>query len=238
MKISTAKLSLRRSPIRASWLIAALLVVACDGDNPGNYSSFTGPDAIIGSGSVLSESRTVSGFHGVALSGAGRALIDRGGFESLVVTADDNVLPHLTSEVVGGMLELGVAPGVSLQSTREITYEVGARTLDEIRISGAGDVEATGLATSMFRLDVSGAGNIAAFGRATEQDVTISGAGRYDGEGVASRVVTLNVSGAAFARVRASHELHVHVSGTAVVEYYGDPRLQVTGNGTVRRMGP
>ena len=238
MKTSFDFRALRRLTLGAGCLLAALLLVGCDSDNPNHYSSVTGPDAVVGSGHVISEARTVSGFHGVSLSGAGRALIDRGGFETLVITAEDNILPLLTSEIRGGLLELGVESGAGIRTAGEITYEVGARTLDEVRISGAGDVEATGLDTAFFRLDVSGAGNIAAFGRAAEQDVTVSGAGRYDGEGVRSRVVTLRVSGAAFARVRASHELHVDVSGTAVVEYYGDPALHVTGGGTVRRIGP
>lgn len=219
-------------------LAAGTLLTACDGDHHNNYSSLTGPDAIVGSGSVSSEPRAVSGFRGVSLSGAGRLLVDRTGFESLTITAEDNILPLLTSEVVGGLLELGVATGRSIRTSREILYEVNATTFDRLRISGAGDVEAAGIQTSHFRVDISGAGNVTAFGRAEAQEIAISGAARYDAEGVTSREATVRVSGAGFARVRVSHRLDADVSGTAVIEYYGNPVVNVTGNGTVRRMGP
>ncbi len=219
-------------------LAAGLLSTGCDTDVHHDFSRVSGPGAIAGSGNVISESRTVGGFHGVSLSGAGRLIVDRNGFESLTITAEDNILPHLTSRVAGGILDLGIAPGTSINTSREIVYEVTARTFNELRLSGAGDVEVMGLDTGRFGTTISGAGNVTAFGEAGEQDITISGAGRYDAEGVGSRIVHVTVSGAAFARLRVSHELHVTISGTGTVEYYGDPVVFVSGDGSVRRMGP
>ncbi len=219
-------------------LTAGLLLTACDGDTHHDFSRVTGPNTTVGSGNVISESRTVGGFHGVSLSGAGRLIVDRNGFEALTITAEDNILPHLTSRVSGGLLDLGVQSGVSINTNREILYEVAARTFDELRISGAGDAETMGIDSRYFRVDLSGAANVTAFGEADEQDVTISGAGRYDAEGVTSRIATIRISGAAFARLRVSGQLNVDISGTGSVEYYGDPVVNVTGEGSVRRMGP
>ncbi len=223
----------------ATLLIAALSALACDGGSSSSPTpSISTPDSTVGSGQVISESRAVSGFHGVSLSGPGRLLIDRNGFESLVVTADDNVLPHLTSVVAGGMLELGIAPAANIRTSTLMTYEVSASTLDEIRVSGPGGVEALGLDTAHFRLDFSGVGGVTTYGRADYQDVTVTGVGRYDGDGVTSHEVTISVSGAAYACVRASDRLNATVHGAGVLEYYGDPELNVTGDGTVRRLGP
>ncbi len=240
MKLDKARNT--RHKVQRSWatliLAAGLLHTGCDSDGRHDYSRFTGPDSIVGSGNVISETRSVGGYNGVSLSGAGRMIVDRNGFDSLTITAEENILPHLTSQVSGGLLELGIAPGVSINTSREILYEVSARTLDELRITGAGDAEVMGIDSRYFRVVVSGAGNITAFGEAGEQDVTISGAGRYDAEGVNSRTATITVSGAAFARVRVSGQLNVNISGAGVVEYYGDPVLNVSGDGSVRRMGP
>ncbi len=219
-------------------LATGLLQAGCDGDVHHDFSRVTGPNTIIGSGNVVSETRTVGGYSGVSLSGAGRLIIDRNGFDSLTITAEENVLPHLTSQVSGSLLALGIAPGVSVSTSREILYEVSARTLEELRISGAGDAEVMGIDSRHFRVVISGAGNITAFGEADEQDLTISGAGRYDAAGVDSRITTITVSGAGFARVRVSGQLNVNISGTGTVEYYGDPVLNVSGDGSVRRMGP
>ncbi len=229
---------LRIAGLGASILGAGLLFTGCDTDVHHDFSRVSGPNSIVGSGNVIGQSRTVSGFHGVSLSGAGRLIVDRNGFESLTITAEDNLLPYLTSRVSGGLLELGTTPGVSLNASREILYEVSARTFDELVLSGAGDIELMGLDTPYFRTTISGAGNVIAFGEATEQHVTISGAGRYDAEGLDSRVAHITVSGAAFARLRVSGELHVSISGAGTVEYYGDPVVHVSGEGSVRRLGP
>ncbi len=219
-------------------LAAGMLLTGCDTDVHHDFGRVTGPNAIVGSGNVISESRTVGGFDGVSLSGAGRLIVDRNGFESLTITAEENILPHLTSQVSGGLLDLGVAAGKSVNTSREILYEVSARRFDELRISGAGDVEAMGIDSRYFRTTISGAGNVTAFGEADVQDLTISGAGRYDAEGLVSRMATITVSGAGFARLRVSRELNVTISGTGTVEYYGDPVVHLSGDGSVRRMGP
>jgi hypothetical protein len=59
-----------------------------------------------GSGNVVSETRTVSGFNSVELSGDGKLEIEQTGTESLTVTADDNILKLLKSEVSAGRLVL------------------------------------------------------------------------------------------------------------------------------------
>ena len=230
----------RRPPTLAiylSILATALLLTACD-DPFHPDIRITGPDGVVGSGQVASESRAVAGFHGVAMSGVGQLLIDRNGSERLIVTAEDNVLPYLTSTVAGGLLELGITPGVNLSTSRQILYEVSARTLDEIRVSGAGLVEAIGVDTPSLYVDLSGAANVTTFGQADNQEIHISGAGRYDGAAVSSRVVTVTVSGAGLARVRVADLLTATVSGAGAIEYYGDPVIRVNGGGTVRRMGP
>ncbi len=242
MKLDKAFTTLPRRGTSATLTIALILtaglLVGCDTSVRHDFGRVTGPNTIVGSGNVISESRTVGGYNGVSLSGAGRLIVDRNGFDSLTITAEENIMPHLTSQVAGGLLDLGVEPGTSINTSREILYEVSARTFDELRISGAGDAEAMGIDSRYFRVNLSGAANVTAFGTADEQEITISGAGRYDAEGTATRITTITVSGAAFARLRVSGQLNVHISGAGAVEYYGDPVLHVTGDGSVRRMGP
>ncbi len=47
----------------------------------------------------------------------------------------------------------------------------------------------------------------------------------------------MTANSAGFARLRVSGELDVTISGAGTVEYYGDPRVHVSGDGSVRRMG-
>ena len=60
-----------------------------------------------GSGNVVSESRNVSGFTKIDLSGAGEVTIDQNGTEALTIEAEDNLMSKVTSEVGDGTLRLG-----------------------------------------------------------------------------------------------------------------------------------
>ncbi len=91
------------------------------------------PDTtIIGSGNVVTESRTVSGFAGVSLRGVARITIEQTGEETLTITAEDNVLPVLISEVRDGRLFLGPEENTSFELHEEIVYHVHVRNLSSI----------------------------------------------------------------------------------------------------------
>ncbi len=214
---------------------AAVLLVALAG-----CSDWTGPHAdVVGNGRLATQARPVAGFDGVILSGAGRLIIEQTGREALAITAEENILPLLSSEVRDGTLILGVIPNVSLTPTREIVYRLEVRDLYDIVVSGAGQVEAVGIDTPQLHVVISGAANIAVQGVADWQDLIISGAGRYAGHDLFSRVATVTVSGAGAAVVRVSDRLEATVSGSGLVEYIGNPwvEAQVSGTGVVRRIG-
>ena len=228
------------SPIvRLAMILAiALTLAACDHDDwyDGPYHG-TRPGAIEGSGVLITEARTVGGFNGIVLSGAGRLLIEQTGFESLEITSDDNIMPLLTSDVIGGRLQLGVRDGMSVNPT-EVVYRLTVAQLNEITVSGAAEIDATAIDTDFLEVTISGAAAVDISGRAENQNVTISGAANYHAANLRSSDVQISVSGSAHAVVRARYRLDVSISGTGTVEYYGDPVVAVSGNGTVRRLGP
>lgn len=228
---------LKRRALTALLFAAALALGACDDDTSDGPQHITGPGTVAGSGVLATEPRAVGGFNGIVLSGAGRLLIEQTGFESLQITADDNILPLLTSEVVGGRLELGVRAGMSVSPT-EIVYRLTVAQLNEIVVSGAAEIDAAGIDTDFLQITISGAATVDLSGRAANQNVTISGAANYHAPSLRSDDVRIGVSGSAHAVVRARYRLEVSISGSGTVEYYGSPEVSVSGNGTVRRLGP
>ncbi len=189
--------------------------------------------------SVVTESRAVRDFHQIDLSAAGQLFIEHTGRESLTITAEARILPLLTSEVRGGRLILGVTPDTHFRTDKRIVYRLTVKSLDDLRVTGAGWIEASGIDTERLDVDISGAGAVFAAGRATQQQVRISGAGFYDARDLVSRTATVTVSGAAHAMLRVSDELHGSVSGVGVIEYIGDPFVDVTisGLGVVHQIG-
>ncbi len=222
---------MRRAALTAVLGGAAVLLGACDI----SHNHVTGT----GSGEVVTESRPVGGFTGVAVSGAGRLIIEQTGVESLEITAEDNLLPHIRSEVVDDVLRLGFAPGTSVSRTQGVVYRLTVRDLTGIEASGASHVEAHGLDTPDLACVFSGASSFQASGSADAHVIVLSGASRADAPDLGSRVVTATLSGASFARLRVSAFLTATASGGSVLEYYGSPVLvtHVSGGSAIRRVG-
>ena len=183
------------------------------------------------------ESREVSGFTGVELASIGDLRIEQTGTESLTIEADADILPQLVSSVSGGILELGVAPGTPLTTSRRIVYHLTVATLDSIAVSGAGDATASNLRTGRLTVEISGAGEMTLAGTADSQAVTISGTGKYDGEDLQSDTAEVTIDAAGDAVLRVSDRLDATVSGVGSVEYIGNPHVtkDISGVGSVEQ---
>ncbi len=178
-----------------------------------------------GSGNLVTEERPVSEFHGLVATGVGRIEIRRGATESLRITADDNILPILTSEVRNGRLHLG-SDG-TFTSHDGPRYEITVRDLDELTLAGVMAVEATGIDTELFKVNISGVSVATVSGRADRQKVTVAGVSRYDARDLVSRTVDVDVTGPSSAVVRASGALRGSAIGGATIEYIGNPTINV-----------
>ena len=214
--------------------VALALVSACGGSHQNVCAT------VVGSGRLATESRPVQGFAAVSVSAAGHLIVEQTGVESLEITAEDNVLPLVRSEVRNGRLVLGFGPDASVTATREVLFRLTVRDLTEIEASGASRVEVRGADTPSFTLRVSGASEVSATGIADHVRLDLSGASRCRAPDLRTREATAHLSGASYARVRASDSLVVNASGASVVEYLGDPVLvaNVSGGSFVRRAGP
>jgi putative autotransporter adhesin-like protein len=191
-------------------LLAVILVAAC---------SITR-----GSGQVTDEARQVSGFTKVELTGSGELAIEQTGTESLTISAENNVLPKITSEVSGDTLQLGPKSGAKIIPTKPIKYSLTVKSLTGLAVSGSGGVTVSKLATGALSTDMSGSATITAAGTADDQDLNISGSGRYQAEQLRSKSVKINMSGSGTASVHASDMLDVHMSGSGTLTYTGDPK--------------
>ena len=185
----------------------------------------------------VTESREVSGFTGVELTSIGDLRIEQTGTESLTIEADADVLPQLTSNVSDGILELGVAPGTTIATSRRIVYRLTVATLDSIAVSGAGDATASNLRADRLAVEISGAGEMTLAGTVDSQTVTISGTGDYNGEDLPSASAKVTIDAAGNAVLRVSDRLDATVSGVGSVEYIGDPKVtkDISGVGSVEQ---
>jgi hypothetical protein len=100
-------------------------------------------------------------------------------------------------------------------------------------------VDARGIDTDLLTIDISGVAVVKTRGEADRQNIVIEGVNTYDGRDLASRIVTVDIAGVSSAIVRVSDELNGKISGPSVLEYIGNPVVNVsaTPGSTVRRFG-
>lgn len=190
-----------------------------------------------GSGKPATEPRNVSDFTAVALNGSGKLNIEQTGTESLSITADDNLLQYLTSEVRDGKLILGTRDATGVNPTTDIVYNLTIKTLNSISLSGSGTVEAKGIVTDHLKTSLAGAGDFIMSGQAVEHEVALSGSGKLEAASLESKVVKVSIMGSGNGVVAASEQLEVNVMGSGSVEYIGDPAVSknVMGSGSVTK---
>jgi hypothetical protein len=186
-----------------------------------------------GSGQLATESREVSGFSKVELSGSGELTIQKTGTESLSISAEDNLLPLLTSEVSNDTLVLGAKPNTTILPEQPITYSVTAKDLTGVAVSGSGNIRVPDLTTTALSISISGSGTITVNGAVNDQDLEISGSGRYEAAQLTSKTVKADISGSDTASVLATDVLDVKISGSGTVSYTGNPQVEqeISGSG-------
>jgi Putative auto-transporter adhesin, head GIN domain len=227
--------------------IVMLLVSAC------------GMIPTVGSRNLISETRAVSGYDRVDVSGGGSLEIIQDGTESLTIETDDNMMQYVTAEVRGGTLYVGLNSSMrTLLPSRLIltlhvkdlsgittsgSWEINSAALKtvnlDIVISGSGKVVVNSLTLVKLSATISGSGGLTLVGKADNQTINISGSGKYLAGDLRTLAASVSISGSGNATVWAKDTLTVRVSGSSNVSYYGSPQVSVdhSGSGSIHNLG-
>ena len=214
---------------------------------------------VVGSGNVVSETRSVSGFHGVELSSSGEVIVTQGDTEGVVIEAEDNLLPIIETKVTeGGVLHLGFKPNQEVHYTKRLVFKVAVKTLDSLVLAGSGKIESKALTTDHFTIDLvgsgdltvgqletdalkvnlAGTGDVKLSGKATHQSVNLAGSGGYLAADLKTGAATVSLAGAGDCELAASETLDVDISGSGDVSYRGKPTVKkrISGSGSVQSL--
>ena len=191
--------------------------------------------AVHGSGKITTETRTVGPFTSIRLSGVGSAVIERTGTPGLSISADDNLMQLITSEVKDGTLYLGFKSDTVISSAH-IEYRVTVGDLRDVHVSGAASLRADDLVGAALAVTVSGAGRVRLSGRIDDLKADASGAGSLDAAALTAKRATVEASGAGSVFVNAGDTLDATASGAGSVRYVGAPKVtsHVSGAGSIQ----
>jgi len=232
---------------------AALVVIAAVCGCSNNDKTPTGPSVINGSGSVVTENRTVTPVHSVDLRMVGTVNLLPGGTQSLAVRADDNILSSISTRDSSGILIVEVKPGASI-SNYTLAVDLTLPDIERVVMSSSGTIAGSGFAIDALavvlagagtvNLDVTagivslilaGSGSIIMAGLTNTQHIVHSGTGAVRSFGLVSTSTEAVLSGVGSVEVTATTSLSVIISGLGSVYYKGSPTISsvVTGSGSV-----
>jgi len=189
-----------------------------------------------GNGKVKDQSRTIMEFDKIDAGGAFTLKVKVGPSPSLKITAEENLLNYIRTNVKGNTLVIDTKKNISPR--KEIYIEITTPSLRAVNASGANNVTVYGINGSDFDVDVSGAGSINLSGEVDRFTADLSGAGSINARELKAKDVRVSVSGAASADVYAKNYLDASVSGVGSISYYGDPvktKTDVSGVGSITR---
>lgn len=117
-------------------------------------------DRMDGSNHTVSEIRQVSGIRSVFLDNQGDLSIMLGDTESLVVEAEDNLMPYIQTEVRDGELHIYNEGRLWFRNRQPIRYFLTVKSLEGIEIGSTGSVDAPDIQTDRFEIGIHSTGNL------------------------------------------------------------------------------
>lgn len=216
--------------------VLLLLPAGCDDDDDGNR--FFSPSAqVVGSGVLVSESRSVAPFDSIELFVAADITITQGGVQSVTVEADDNLIDQITTSVAGGVLRIDA--NVNYDSDN-VSLVLDMTDVQSIDLFGVGDITATNLtSTGTLRVVLVGVGSVTLAGATDTYSAVLSGVATgsgIDAEGLQARLADITVIGVGDCRITVTEQLDAVISGIGDIFYAGNPatvNATVTGTGNV-----
>jgi hypothetical protein len=194
-------------------------------------------------GPLEKQYREVRGFDRIEVSHGIDVSLTMGSKEQLEISAPEDLLEHLVTEVKGGSLKIYYDRSFNWNNNTKVYLT--ARKLEGINTSGGSDLtgenvlksknldlKASGgsdirLEVSVKNLDVhlSGGADITLIGEAERLRADSSGGGDLKAFGLVVQEADLESSGGSDIRITVEEELVARASGGSDIEYRGNPRI-------------
>lgn len=194
------------------------------------------PAVVRGSGNVISETRDVTGFTSISLEGSANVHVTMGTTESVVVSGEDNIVPLIETNVLKHELVIKTKPLMSYSTTRPVRVDVTMISLDQVSISGSGNLDVPELKADSFYANLAGSGNITLSGEANTTNFTISGSGNIFSDRLTAKTAKALISGSGNITMYASDALDATITGSGDIRYSGSPASlskNVSGSGSI-----
>ncbi len=213
---------------------------------------------VSGSGPIQTETRNESNFHAIDLDVSGDMEITVGEQFAVEISAQQNILPLIKTEVKDGALH--VYTNENFNSPGDIKIRVTAPAFDAFSVAGSGNLRVVNAIRSekmgmniagsgdifcaqadfnSLSIDITGSGGVELGGKANDVKADISGSGDVMAKNMTANVLKVNIVGSGTVTADVSSALHADISGSGDVFYSGTASVEtnVSGSGSVKKIG-
>jgi len=225
-------------------LVALILFSSCDG----------GINFVKGSGNVVIDTRNITQeFAGVAVSGGIEVVVVQSDATSVVVEADDNLINHISTNVIDGVLIIS-SDYTSFSSNATMKVTVRMPNIIKLTASRGSDLNTLGVIKS-DKMDIkaesgsdiqiaiesdyidaksSGGSDIEISGIALSLDISTSGGSDIDAKKLMVNDVKAKASGGSSIEIQPILTLDAKSTGGSSIDYIGKPKkiLKFEGSGS------
>ena len=219
-----------------------------------------GQNNIKGNGNVVQEKRTTESYDQIKMAGFFDVELVSGTEGSITITGEENLIPHIITEVKGNELVIKTENGYNLQPSKRtgILVKVSFESLDEVNLTGSGNIigkdviraeslktKLTGsgdiqlhLETESVETALVGSGDIELKGTTQKVVHQVTGSGDIDAYDLKATDAEANISGSGDINLHCDGSLMVRISGSGDVSYVGNPSKEdtkIAGSGDVTR---
>lgn len=216
-----------------------------------------GIGGVKGSGPVKTETRSATDFHAIEVNIPASVEVSVSDQYSVVVEAQENLLPILKTEVKDGKLRLYFEENVS--NAENLKVRISGPAFDELSIGGSGSIKTLTplhgdrLALSIggsgaidipqadfgsMACSIAGSGNIQVAGKSNDIRFEIAGSGDIAAKGLLANTGKAEIAGSGSVTCNISQTLKAEIAGSGDVFYTGSPAIDtdISGSGKVKHV--
>ena len=208
---------------------------------------------IKGRGPTVEADLIMDPFEGFVLAIAANVEITQGDEQRVTVKAQSNIIDNLCLDVVKGSWVIRYE--VPVLHAQPVTIYITVPSLNQIGLSGSGNIIGTNPFTTSTKLDIavsgsgnveletvneimnvliSGSGDVNLKGETDDCDLWISGSGNINAFDFDTRIAMVTISGSGNTYLSVTEFLKVLISGSGSVHYRNSPEIEVSISGSGR----
>ena len=223
-------------------------------------AQWSSKEKIKGNGQVISKNIKTTSYDKVLVNGFFDVELQSGEEGKIVINGEENIIEYVQITVENNALKIATEKGKYIvpSSGKKIVISVPFQSLNEVSLSGSGDINAkTDISTDDFLTELNGSGDIhlkvqaknvkaAVFGsgdlvlsgETVNIQCKVTGSGDLNASIIKSNNAEVTVTGSADCKVYSTDALEARVTGSGDISYYGDPKkkdTKVIGSGDISK---